>query len=127
MLQPTSTGLEERLNRKIAQAAAAVGVTEILPGSKANEINFAETRSNGYDKATLRCSSLEASDAAHFPARDTARNSAKQSSSTRALMTTPPTRYATAPAPRSACFCTVDFDVPNNSAISPRRQYLATG
>jgi hypothetical protein len=37
-------GLEERLHRKIAQAAAAVGVTEVLPGSKANEVNFAETR-----------------------------------------------------------------------------------
>jgi hypothetical protein len=37
-------GLEERLRRKIAQAAAAVGVTEVLPGSKASEINFAETR-----------------------------------------------------------------------------------
>ena len=37
-------GLEERLHRKIAQAAAAVGVTEVLPGSQAKEINFAETR-----------------------------------------------------------------------------------
>lgn len=37
-------GLEERLHRKIAQAAAAVGVTEVLPGSKASEVNFAETR-----------------------------------------------------------------------------------
>ncbi len=37
-------GLEERLHRKIAQAAAAVGVAEILPGSRANEINLADSR-----------------------------------------------------------------------------------
>jgi hypothetical protein len=37
-------GLEERLHRKIAHAAAAVGVTEVLPGSRASEVNFAETR-----------------------------------------------------------------------------------
>ncbi len=37
-------GLEERLQRKIAQAAAAVGVTEVLPGSKSSDVNFAETR-----------------------------------------------------------------------------------
>jgi superfamily II DNA or RNA helicase len=37
-------GLEERLHRKIAQAAAAVGVAEILPGSQANEINLADSR-----------------------------------------------------------------------------------
>ena len=37
-------GLEVRLQRKIAQAAAAVGVTEVLPGSRSSEVNFAETR-----------------------------------------------------------------------------------
>jgi hypothetical protein len=37
-------GLEERLHRKIKQAAAAVGVGEILPGSQTSEITFAETR-----------------------------------------------------------------------------------
>ncbi|MXX44069.1 MAG: helicase [Acidimicrobiales bacterium] len=38
-------GLEERLHRKIAQAAASVGVGEILPGQGAgHEINFTETR-----------------------------------------------------------------------------------
>ena len=37
-------GLEERLHRKIAQVAAAVGVTEVLPGSQTQETNFAETR-----------------------------------------------------------------------------------
>jgi superfamily II DNA or RNA helicase len=37
-------GLEERLERKLKQAAAAVGVSEVLPGSAANEITFTETR-----------------------------------------------------------------------------------
>lgn len=37
-------GLEERLHRKIAQAAAAVGVGEILPGSATSDLTFAETR-----------------------------------------------------------------------------------
>lgn len=38
-------GLEERLHRKIAQAAASIGVSEILPGQGARpEINFTETR-----------------------------------------------------------------------------------
>ena len=38
-------GLELRLQRKIAQAAASVGVEgEILPGSKIGEVTFAETR-----------------------------------------------------------------------------------
>jgi hypothetical protein len=37
--------LEERLQRKIAQAAASVGVEgEIIPGSKTGEVTFAETR-----------------------------------------------------------------------------------
>src|SRR5690606_6934905 len=37
-------GLEERLHRKIKQAAAAVGVGEILPGSTTADVTFAETR-----------------------------------------------------------------------------------
>lgn len=37
-------GLEERLHRKIKQAAAAVGVGEILPGSETADVTFAETR-----------------------------------------------------------------------------------
>lgn len=37
-------GLEERLHRKISQAAAAVGVGEVLPGTQTTEITFAETR-----------------------------------------------------------------------------------
>lgn len=37
-------GLEARLHAKIAQAAAAVGVVEVLPGSKTNEVNLADTR-----------------------------------------------------------------------------------
>lgn len=37
-------GLEERLHRKIRQAAAAVGVGEILPGSATADVTFAETR-----------------------------------------------------------------------------------
>ncbi len=38
-------GLEERLHRKIAQAAAAVGVDEVLPDQVARaDINFSETR-----------------------------------------------------------------------------------
>jgi hypothetical protein len=37
-------GLEERLQRKIKQAAASVGVGEILPGSAAAELTFTETR-----------------------------------------------------------------------------------
>ena len=38
-------GLEERLHRKIAQAAASIGVSEILPGQGArHEVNFTETR-----------------------------------------------------------------------------------
>jgi hypothetical protein len=37
-------GLEERLQRKIKQAAASVGVGEILPGSKMSDITFSETR-----------------------------------------------------------------------------------
>jgi hypothetical protein len=37
-------GLEERLHRKIKQAAAAVGVGEILPGSATADVTFAETR-----------------------------------------------------------------------------------
>lgn len=38
-------GLEERLKRKLAQAAASVGVEgETLPGSKSEDVTFAETR-----------------------------------------------------------------------------------
>jgi len=37
-------GLEDRLHRKIKQAAAAVGVGEILPGSATADLTFAETR-----------------------------------------------------------------------------------
>jgi Helicase conserved C-terminal domain len=37
-------GLEERLHHKIKQAAAAVGVGEILPGSTTADVTFAETR-----------------------------------------------------------------------------------
>jgi hypothetical protein len=37
-------GLEERLHSKIKQAAAAVGVGEILPGTATTDITFAETR-----------------------------------------------------------------------------------
>jgi PLD-like domain/Helicase conserved C-terminal domain/SNF2-related domain len=37
-------GLEERLHRKIKQAAAAVGAGEILPGSATADLTFAETR-----------------------------------------------------------------------------------
>lgn len=37
-------GLEERLHRKIKQAAAAIGVSEILPGSATADVTFAETR-----------------------------------------------------------------------------------
>ncbi|MCF6745102.1 helicase [Blastococcus sp. KM273128] len=37
-------GLEERLHRKIKQAAAAIGVGEILPGSRTADVTFAETR-----------------------------------------------------------------------------------
>ena len=36
--------LEERLNRKIGQAAAAVGVGEVLPGQERREVVFSETR-----------------------------------------------------------------------------------
>jgi superfamily II DNA/RNA helicase len=37
-------GLEERLERKLKQAAAAVGVSEVLPGGESREITFTETR-----------------------------------------------------------------------------------
>jgi hypothetical protein len=37
-------GLEERLHRKIKQAAAAVGVDQILPGSRTEDVVFSETR-----------------------------------------------------------------------------------
>lgn len=37
-------GLEERLHRKIAQAASSVGVSQILPGSKTGDVTYAETR-----------------------------------------------------------------------------------
>ncbi|MBI4541102.1 MAG: helicase [Gemmatimonadetes bacterium] len=38
-------GLEERLHRKIAQAAASVGIeSEVIPGSRISEITFAEMR-----------------------------------------------------------------------------------
>lgn len=37
-------GLEERLQRKLKQAAAAVGVGTVLPGFSAREVNFTETR-----------------------------------------------------------------------------------
>lgn len=37
-------GLEERLERKLKQAAAAFGISEVLPGSAASEITFSETR-----------------------------------------------------------------------------------
>jgi len=36
-------GLEERLHRKIKQAAAAIGAGEILPGSLTSDVTFAET------------------------------------------------------------------------------------
>lgn len=38
-------GLEERLQRKLKQAAAAVGVGIVLPGFAGREVNFTETRS----------------------------------------------------------------------------------
>jgi superfamily II DNA or RNA helicase len=37
-------GLEERLHRKIKQAAAAVGTGEILPGSEVSDLTYTETR-----------------------------------------------------------------------------------
>jgi superfamily II DNA or RNA helicase len=37
-------GLEERLQRKLRQAAAAVGIGEVLPGFAGLDVNFAETR-----------------------------------------------------------------------------------
>jgi hypothetical protein len=37
-------GLEERLQRKLKQAAAAVGVGQVLPGFAGQEVNFTETR-----------------------------------------------------------------------------------
>ena len=37
-------GLEERLEHKLKQAAATVGVSEVLPGSRVSEITFTETR-----------------------------------------------------------------------------------
>ena len=37
-------GLEERLQRKLKQAAAAVGVGQVLPGFAGREVNFTETR-----------------------------------------------------------------------------------
>jgi hypothetical protein len=37
-------GLEERLERKIKQAAASVGTGEILPGSAVNDVTYTETR-----------------------------------------------------------------------------------
>jgi superfamily II DNA or RNA helicase len=37
-------GLEERLQRKLRQAAAAVGVGEVLPGFASRDVNFTETR-----------------------------------------------------------------------------------
>jgi hypothetical protein len=37
-------GLEARLHRKISQAAATIGVGEILPGSATADLTFAETR-----------------------------------------------------------------------------------
>ncbi len=37
-------GLEERLQRKLRQAAAAVGVGQVLPGFAGREVNFTETR-----------------------------------------------------------------------------------
>jgi hypothetical protein len=41
----TLLGLEERLHRKIAQAAASVGVeSEVIPGSRIHEVSFSETR-----------------------------------------------------------------------------------
>lgn len=41
----TLLGLEERLHRKIKQAASSVGVEdEILPGSKVTDVTFSETR-----------------------------------------------------------------------------------
>jgi hypothetical protein len=38
-------GLQERLERKLKQAAAAVGVGVVLPGFAGREVNFTETRS----------------------------------------------------------------------------------
>jgi hypothetical protein len=37
-------GLEERLEHKLKQAAATMGVSEVLPDSKASEVTFTETR-----------------------------------------------------------------------------------
>jgi hypothetical protein len=37
-------GLEERLQRKLRQAAASVGVGEVLPGFASRDVNFTETR-----------------------------------------------------------------------------------
>ena len=37
-------GLEERLQQKIAQAAASIGVGEVLPGQASVNINYSETR-----------------------------------------------------------------------------------
>ena len=37
-------GLEERLQRKLKQAAAAVGVGQVLPGFAGRDVTFTETR-----------------------------------------------------------------------------------
>jgi superfamily II DNA or RNA helicase len=40
----TLLGLEERLQRKLKQAAAAVGVSQVLPGMAGRDVTFSETR-----------------------------------------------------------------------------------
>ena len=50
-------GLEERLQRKIKQAAASVGVGEILPGSAMSDITFSETRDE-IERLTMEDASL---------------------------------------------------------------------
>jgi len=69
-------GLEERLNRKITQAAAAIGVSEVLPGSNASDVVYTESREeiDRLRSGAPRCSSRVGSDAVHLAARSTARN-----------------------------------------------------
>ena len=61
-------GLEERLNRKIKQAAAAIGVSEVLPGSNASDVVYTESREeiDRLRSGAPRCSSRVGSDAVHL-------------------------------------------------------------
>jgi superfamily II DNA/RNA helicase len=64
-------GLEERLQRKLKQAAAAVGVGQVLPGFTGREVTFTEARTRSPACAAKKPPSSKKAAHPPYPARST--------------------------------------------------------